>query len=293
VAEVARARWRFGAKQDLPAVSVDHDPWPQSLKPDFRHCSVGIARTAPGWGDAPAYAEGAVLTVDALKAAKHCIYIEAQYLTADFLGEVLTAQLKRPVGPEIVVVLTRESHGLAERWVMGHNRDHLLRRLKRADRYGRLRVYYPSVPGCTGDCEVLVHAKVAIIDNRLLRVGSSNLNNRSIALDTECDLAIEARSDATREKIAEIRDTLLGEHLGVSPALVREAVLRENSLVRAIDSLNTGARGLRPFVVEDGRAPVRQVLGTAIFDPTRPFRLMRPLTRLLSALRVPSLRHRT
>jgi phosphatidylserine/phosphatidylglycerophosphate/cardiolipin synthase-like enzyme len=77
-----------GAKQELPAVSVDHDPWPQSLKPDFRHCCVGIARTAPGWGEAPAYAEGAVLTVDALKAAKHCIYIEAQYLTADFLGEV-------------------------------------------------------------------------------------------------------------------------------------------------------------------------------------------------------------
>jgi len=233
-----------------------------------------------------------VLTVDALKAAKNCIYIEAQYLTADFLGDILEEQLQRPVGPEIVVVLTRESHGFAERWVMGHNRDHLLRRLKRADLHGRLRVFYPVVPGDAGECEVLVHAKVAIVDNQLLRVGSSNLNNRSIALDTECDLAIEARTDATRQRIAVIRDTLLGEHLGVSPATVQEAVRKKGSLVRAIDRLNTGPRCLRPFTVDEAVAPARQVLGTALFDPKRPFRLLRPVMRLLSSVRAPAVRRR-
>jgi phosphatidylserine/phosphatidylglycerophosphate/cardiolipin synthase-like enzyme len=292
VAELARARWRYGTKQDVPPADAEHDPWPASLPAHFEHCCVGIARTAPGWGEAPAYAEGAVLTVDALRAAKNCIYIEAQYLTADFLGDILEEQLQRPVGPEIVVVLTRESHGFAERWVMGHNRDHLLRRLKRADLHGRLRVFYPVVPGDAGECEVLVHAKVAIVDNQLLRVGSSNLNNRSIALDTECDLAIEARSDATRQRIAVIRDTLLGEHLGVSPATVQEAVRKEGSLVRAIDRLNTGPRCLRPFTVDEAVAPARQVLGTALFDPKRPFRLLRPVMRLLSSVRAPAVRRR-
>ena len=290
IAEVARARWRFATGGDLPSHDAEHEAWPPSLAAGFNHCCVGIARTAPGWGDAPAYAEGAVLTADALKAAKHCIYVEAQYLTADFLGDILEEQLQRPVGPELVFVLTRESHGFAERWVMGHNRDHLLRRLRRADRYGRLRVYYPVVAGPSGACEVLVHAKVAIIDNQLLRVGSSNLNNRSIALDTECDLAIEARSQGTREKIAEIRDTLLGEHLGVSAATVREAVAQEDSLVRAIDRLNTGPRRLEAFTVDEERAPARQVLGTGLFDPKRPFRVMRPVMRLLSAFRAPAIR---
>ena len=291
VAEVARARWRYAAGEALPPLDVEHDPWPATLAPDFSHCCVGISRTAPGWGEAPAWAEGAVLTVDVLKAAKRCIYIEAQYLTADFLGDILEEQLQRPVGPELVVVLTRQSHGLAERLIMGHNRDHLLRRLKKADRYDRLRVYYPVVPARKGDdCEVLVHAKVAIVDNDLLRVGSSNLNNRSIALDTECDLAIEARTDRTRERIALIRDTLLGEHLGVAPAEVRDAVRQEGSLVRAIDRLNTGARGLRPFTIDGRKAPARQVLGTALFDPKRPFRLMRPLMRLLSSVRAPAVR---
>jgi phosphatidylserine/phosphatidylglycerophosphate/cardiolipin synthase-like enzyme len=292
VAELARARWRYATGEQLPRVGVEDDPWPPGLAPDFTHCCVGIARTAPGWGEAPAYAEGAVLTADILRAAEHCIYIEAQYLTADFLGDILEQQLARPVGPELVVVLTRQSHGFAERWVMGHNRDHLLRRLKRADRYGRLRVYYPVLNGPGGELEILVHAKLAIVDNRLLRVGSSNLNNRSVALDTECDLAIEAHHETTREKIAQIRDTLLGEHLGVAPATVREAVQQETSLVRAIDRLNTGPRCLKPFEIDEGRAPARRVLGTALFDPKRPFRLLRPVMRLLQAVRAPAIRPR-
>jgi phospholipase D1/2 len=175
---------------------------------------------------------------------------------------------------------------------MGHNRDHLLRRLKRADRYGRLRVYYPVLNGPGGELEILVHAKLAIVDNRLLRVGSSNLNNRSVALDTECDLAIEAHHETTREKIAQIRDTLLGEHLGVAPETVREAVQQETSLVRAIDRLNTGPRCLKPFEIDEGRAPARRVLGTALFDPKRPFRLLRPVMRLLQAVRAPAIRPR-
>ena len=291
VAELAQARWRHATKQALPNVDVEQDPWPASLPAQFEHCCVGIARTAPGWGEAPAFAEGAVLTVDALKAARRCIYIEAQYLAADFLGDILENQLQNPTGPEIVVILTRESHGFAERWVMGHNRDHLLQRLRRADRHGRLRVYFPVVPAADGECEVLVHAKVAIVDNRLLRVGSSNLNNRSIALDTECDLAIEARSDATRQRIAGIRDALLGEHLGVPAPEVARAIREEGSLVRAIDRLNTGPRCLRPFDVRGAKAR-GHVLGTALFDPKRPFRLLRPLAQLLSSFRAPATRRR-
>lgn len=292
VAELARARWRAATGQDLVEVRGERDPWPPTMKPDFTQPWVAVARTAPGWGEAPAYAEGAVLTADALRAARSCIYLEAQYLTADFVGEILLEQLQRPSAPDVVIVLTRESHGFAERWVMGHNRDHLLRRLKRADRYGRLRVYYPVVPGGAGACEILVHAKLAIIDDVFLRVGSSNLNNRSVALDTECDLAIEARTEATRRAIAAIRDRLVGEHLGVSPETVRETVIREGSLARALDVLNVGPRALNAFDLEKGRAPSRPVLGTALFDPKRPFRLLRPVMRFLSSVRAPAIRHR-
>ncbi|MFX8774289.1 phospholipase D-like domain-containing protein, partial [Acinetobacter baumannii] len=61
---------------------------------------------------------------------------------------------------------------------------------------------------------IYVHAKVLAIDDRLLRIGSANLNTRSMGLDTECDLAIEARSGAADETavsdgIAAIRNGLL------------------------------------------------------------------------------------
>ncbi len=35
-----------------------------------------------------------------------------------------------------------------------------------------------------------------------LRVGSGNLSNRSMGVDTECDLAVEAENEATRAGIA-------------------------------------------------------------------------------------------
>jgi phosphatidylserine/phosphatidylglycerophosphate/cardiolipin synthase-like enzyme len=59
-----------------------------------------------------------------------------------------------------------------------------------------------------------VHAKVLIVDDRFLRVGSSNLNNRSMGFDTECDLAIEASTAAQRRSIAAVRARLVAEHWG-------------------------------------------------------------------------------
>ena len=97
--------------------------------------------------------------------------------------------------------MTHESRGLLERLLMGRNRDHLIRRMKRADRHGRLLVSYPLVPKADGSGQqVLVHSKLIIVDDVFLRVGSSNLNNRSFGLDTECDLAIEATTDAERAR---------------------------------------------------------------------------------------------
>lgn len=100
---------------------------------------------------------------------------------------------------------------------MGVLRARLLQRLRTADRFGRLHVYAPVVPGL-GEAHLHVHAKVLIVDDRLVRVGSANLNNRSMGLDTECDLMIEAGSDTqTQKAIAHFRNRLVGEHLGVPP----------------------------------------------------------------------------
>ena len=65
-------------------------------------------------------------------------------MTAPFIGDILRDHLRNPDGPEVMVLMTRESRGLAERLVMGTNRDRLIRRLKRHDHHDRLRVCYPG-----------------------------------------------------------------------------------------------------------------------------------------------------
>lgn len=269
LAEVAAMRWRAATGEVPPIGHRRRCPWPEQLRPDFADVPVAISRTSPAWGPHPAIGEVAALTVDAIAAAERSIYMEAQYLSGALVGDALTANLSGQEGPDIVVVVTRASRGAVERVIMGENRDRLIRRLKKLPGANRLRVYYPVTQGRDGECEILVHSKLMIIDDELLRVGSANLNNRSMGLDTECDLAIEAEDDTVRRRIASIRHRLLAEHLGTTPQAVEKAAARTGSLIAGIDSLNTGPRGLRELVPDEG--PTRPVPGTGLFDPAKPF----------------------
>ena len=77
-----------------------------------------------------------------------------------------------------------------------------------------------------------------VVDDEIVRIGSANLANRSMGLDTECDLTIEALGrDDVRDAIRDLRARLLGEHLGCEPARVRETIERTGSMRAAIDEL--------------------------------------------------------
>ncbi len=270
VADLARARWQAATQETLPTRFVDHDLWPEGLKPDFTDVPVAISRTMPALGDQVGVMESARLTRDALIAARRTVYIEAQYLSSFVIGRVMVQRLQDPDGPEIVVVMTHNARGWFEKMIMGFNRDRLVRRLKKADRYDRLRVLYPVVPGAKAACDVHVHAKLLIVDDRLIRVGSSNLNNRSIGLDTECELSVEAAGEQDAARIRRLRHVLLAEHLGTTTEAVAEAEAREGSTRGAIRRLAGGPRTLRPLEALSSRGPMRQVFWTRLLDPARP-----------------------
>lgn len=280
ICTMASERWHSatGEFPNSPAGECDRydgAPWPDDLLPDFRDAPVAIARTEPAYAGRSEIHESSTQALDMIMAAERSIYIEAQYLTAKTIGAALSRRLKARKGPDIVIVMTQESRGLLERLAMSENRDRLLRRLARADRFGRLRVFYPVVPSASGKAEVLVHAKLIIVDDRMIRVGSSNLNNRSIGLDTECDVAIEAGSPEDRKTIARIRNGLLAEHLDCSAGDV-DAATRAAGLAVAVDRLNHRPRGLRPFDVGRSGGPFRLLPGTRFLDPVRIFRLPWP-----------------
>jgi len=49
---------------------------------------------------------------------------------------------------------------------------------------------------------VIVHSKTSVFDDRIARVGSANLNNRSGGFDTECELAVEVEAPEARAQEA-------------------------------------------------------------------------------------------
>jgi phospholipase D1/2 len=271
IGELARERWRRSTGSPLRRPeSREGDPWPSGFTPDLEKVPVAIARTEPAYEDREEVREVEALYRESILAAERSIYIETQYLTSRKIGDILTSRLQERDGPEIVVVSPQKCSGWLEESTIGALRKKLLRGLQEKDRFGRLRVYYPVVPGF-GVHPVYVHSKVMVVDNRLARVGSSNLNDRSMGVDTECDLAVEATGEERMEKaIARFRSKLLAEHLGVSAEDVLKETAAQRSLVRAVEKLRGSNRTLVPFEPEEMGMLDDLVSKVHTFDPDEP-----------------------
>ncbi len=239
---------------------------------------MAIARTDPCIDGADPIREIEALHVAAIAAARRYIYIENQYLTAGRLGEAMAESLGHADGPEIVVVLPQESLDWLEQASMGARRAVLITRLRQADAHDRFRVYCPVSSGVA----IHVHAKVMIFDDRFVRVGSANLNNRSMELDTECDIAIDA-PDAPA--IANLLNRLLGEHLGRSADEVDAVIDEDGSLIGAIERLRGGERTLEPVHI-DTDADTATITDTAqpLLDPEEPAEAESVAGRLIRAV---------
>jgi phosphatidylserine/phosphatidylglycerophosphate/cardiolipin synthase-like enzyme/uncharacterized membrane protein YdjX (TVP38/TMEM64 family) len=281
--ELARERWcratgqRLRPPQGPPKESpkeLKDDPWPLDIKPDLEDVQVAIARTEPAYNGYPQVCEVERLHLDAITAARRWIYIENQYLTSNVIGDALSARLQEAHGPEIVVAVPQRNAGWLEENTMGVLRARLLQRLRAADRFGRLRIYCPVVPDL-GDAEcVNLHSKVLVIDDALVRVGSSNMSNRSMGFDTECDVAIEAAGEAAGDEriaagIAHFRNRLLAEHLDVAPEHVAEKLTETGSLIAAVEALRGRPRTLRDLDVAVSDWVDELIPDHAVLDPER------------------------
>jgi phospholipase D1/2 len=274
LAELARGRWLHATGKRLPASRAAGDPWPAGLRTDLTGVEVGISRTMPPCGEVPAVREIERLYLDMIGAARRTIYIENQYFTAPRLAAALAERLSEPDGPEVVLVLRLLSHGWLEEHTMHVLRTRLVRKLKEADVHGRFHVCYPHVPNLPKAACVDVHSKIMIVDDRWLRIGSANLCNRSMALDSECDLLIESRDRPVVAKaITAFRDRLIAEHLGVEPAAVRRRTAEGGSLHAAIVALSKGDGRTLKELDELPDWPEAVVNVAAVADPEEPIAL--------------------
>jgi phospholipase D1/2 len=243
--DLARERWLLATGEQLPPCAGPCDAWPDSLAADFTDVDVAIARTLPKWKRRATVREVEALFIDSIARAEHCVYIENQYFTSAAVARAMLARLGRSDCPEFVLVLPREPTGWLEQQAMGVHQRQLLARLRAADSGGKLRVYAPLTECGAG---ISVHDKLMVVDDRFLRVGSANLNNRSMGFDSECDVALEVASGSRdAATITGLVHRLLAEHLGVAPAEVAAEVRARGSLGEAIEALRGPGRSLIPF----------------------------------------------
>lgn len=267
IAVLARRRWLRANDEELEdSYRPGGNIWPDSIDPMFRDQQVAIARTEPPEHDRPIANEIEQLYLDAIAEAKESIYLESQYFCADTITRALERRISQPDSPEVVIINPYAAQKSVEDHAMHIPRSRAIRRLLRADRTGRFRILYPVTE--SGQ-PIYVHAKVMVVDGRMLRVGSSNVDRRSMGFDTECDIAIHADGPDNQARVCAFRDGLIAEHLGTDPGTVQDRIRERGGIIPAIESLMTGqGKTLRPLHPRQNHPWFGEVLAKSrIFDP--------------------------
>ncbi len=277
LADLGNERWQRATNKALRDLSGEGENWPDDLEADFEDVDVSISRTRAAYRDCTEVREIEQLYLDMIAAAERFIYFENQYFTCGKIAAAIAARLDEDDPPEFILVMPHTADGWLEQMAMDAARVELVRQISKTRHGDRLRIYCPRT---TGGTPIYVHAKTAIVDDRLIRVGSANLNNRSMGLDSECDVTIDAALPANRETgpaIRRLRESLIAEHLGVEPEAVGKAFKAHGSLIAAIEELRGEGRSLEWLdLVAPG--PLDEfIAANELLDPTRPDAMFEPV----------------
>jgi phosphatidylserine/phosphatidylglycerophosphate/cardiolipin synthase-like enzyme len=208
VSEHFRMRWREVTGERLePAGQTPHDSAPAGSN------TIQIVRTVPEHiytaeerGDfriLESYLRG-------LRSASSFIYLENQFLWSPEITAVLRDKLERPPCEDFRIVLVLpakpssggdDTRGLLAELIESDNDAGRLVACTLYARHGNL-----SDP-------VYVHAKVGIVDDRWLTIGSANLNEHSLYNDTEMNVVCQDPG-----LVAATRRRLWAEHLELGEA---------------------------------------------------------------------------
>ena len=125
-----------------------------------------------------------------------------------------------------------------------------------------------------------------IVDDEILRVGSANMNNRSMGLDSECDVFIDAARPANAHAgpaIAGLRHRLLAEHIGIGEDEVARGIERHGSMAAMIHAHNRNAprngKYLEPLPLIELSEAGKALGESSILDPERPGELFEPIEK--------------
>lgn len=278
LSQIAEARWRRVTGEETPVLHCnEQDPWPAAVRPDFRDVAVGISRTCPVMDDGREVREVERLFLDAIDAAEQSIYIENQFFTSTLVAERLAKRMREVPHLQVLLVGPQTYESWVEARTMRNGRIRFMRTFAEAELQDRIKLVSPHVEDKYRSTDTMIHSKVMVIDDKLLRIGSANINNRSMGTDTECDLTIEASSPHEREGITAVRNRLIADHTGLTPVEVGQSWQSNSDLLAAC---KFSARGHSLRLVDDGEPDPEEMARyiESIADPERPV----PVEDLLS-----------
>ncbi|MEA2254350.1 MAG: hypothetical protein QOG35_395 [Solirubrobacteraceae bacterium] len=153
--------------------------------------------------------------VRALRGARRLVYLENQFLWAPEIVDVLAAKLREPPEDDfrLVVLLPAKANNGQD-----DTRGQLAVLAEADDGGGRFLAATIRSRTGTRDDPLYVHAKVGIVDDRWLTVGSANLNAHSLLNDTEMNVVTDHAALARDTRVR-----LWAEHLELDPAVVAAA----------------------------------------------------------------------
>jgi len=281
LAELAERRWQAAGCTVEKTAAVTGERWPASVPVQSRAMTTGIARTEIATASETGVNEVARLFAASINAADRFIYIENQFTSAIDIAHLLAQRMLDVPQLRVLIVTPKLHSSWFESQAMQSGRGGFIEQFVTADVMDRVRFLYPSTCDADQTAAVMVHSKVMIVDDRFLRIGSANLNNRSMGADTECDLAFEATSQEHRDYIAGIRRQLIGHFCGVDE---REVARHEADLFGFIDRVAEagGARSLQPIDPAATTGSLATVV-QPVADPREPLHLDRAATRMWTA----------
>ncbi|MEP7349714.1 MAG: phospholipase D-like domain-containing protein [Sphingorhabdus sp.] len=279
LAELSRARWvQAGGDPMEPCPTDAASPWPEFLKAEYQYIEVGIARTRAEYKEVEEIREIEQLFLQQIQRAKNFIYAETQYFASSKIADAIAHRMAEANPPEIIIVNPLTADGWLEQKAMDGARVQLIRAIGKHDKHDRFSIYIPYTK--LGN-PIYVHAKLMIVDDEILRIGSANMNNRSLGLDSECDVFIDtkrAHNASAGDTIRALRISLIAEHCGLSAEKVAALLDQGSSMRDIIDHAHGNGPSLRRLKLPELSDTEKALAENAVLDPARADEMFEPFT---------------
>lgn len=223
-------------------------PPPEPDQADMGERWVQIVRTMP---------QGEEGILDAYKRAianaRRYIYIENQYFRSPIIGKALARAVARNPSLRLAVVAWPINDGEPSKDPSGfwtaYTQD-AIRKVRPDFHLTRVMVHDPSAALADRFVQIDVHAKVMIIDDVWVTIGSANINDRGFKYEGEINAVV-----LDKEQVRDLRLRLMAEHLEV-PMDRAEAELGDIDVAFNLWAAHGKAN---PVCRTDGSAPLSRV----------------------------------